>query len=86
MGGLNQVVHIWEYGRELFFEVLHLIDLISDSYSHRANVRAKLGGDPEWQAEYFQKILPWLQHQDNYTMKRSCSKYCADLKFNHILV
>lgn len=53
LGGLNQVVHIWEY----------------DSYSHRANVRAKLGGDPEWQSEYFQKILPWLQHQDNFTMK-----------------
>ena len=25
------------------------------SLSERAGVRAKLGGDPEWQAEYFQK-------------------------------
>merc|ERR1712080_65163 len=49
LGGLNQVTHIWEY----------------ESYSHRAGVRAKLAADPQWQKEYFQKILPWLQHQDN---------------------
>jgi len=54
LGGLNQVVHLWEYG----------------SLSERSGVRAKLGGDPEWQAEYFQKILPWLQHQDNITLSR----------------
>ena len=41
-----------------------------DSYSERAGVRAKLAVDKEWQQEYFQKILPWLQHQDNLTMKR----------------
>ena len=41
-----------------------------DSYSQRAGVRAKLAGDTSWQQEYFQKILPWLQHQDNLTMKR----------------
>eukprot|EP00090_Calanus_glacialis_P026222 TRINITY_DN41175_c0_g1_i1.p1 TRINITY_DN41175_c0_g1~~TRINITY_DN41175_c0_g1_i1.p1 ORF type:complete len:220 (+),score=42.14 TRINITY_DN41175_c0_g1_i1:3-662(+) len=52
LGGLNQVVHLWQY----------------DSYAHRAGVRAKLGGDQEWQVEYFQKILPWLQHQDNLTL------------------
>jgi len=54
LGGLNQVVHLWQY----------------DSYAHRAGVRAKLGGDPEWQSEYFQKILPWLHHQDNLTLER----------------
>merc|ERR1711997_825560 len=53
LGGLNQVVHVWKY----------------DSYSHRADVRAKLAVDQEWQSEYFQKILPWFQHQDNFTMK-----------------
>jgi len=52
LGGLNQVVHLWEY----------------ESLSERAGVRAKLGGDPDWQAQYFQKILPWLQHQDNMTL------------------
>jgi len=53
LGGLNQVTHLWEY----------------DSYSHRAGVRAKLGGHQQWQEEYFQKILPWLQHQDNMALK-----------------
>jgi len=52
LGGLNQVVHLWQY----------------DSYAHRAGVRAKLGSDQEWQSEYFQKVLPWLQHQDNLTL------------------
>merc|ERR1712038_299555 len=53
LGGLNQVVHLWQY----------------ESYSHRAEIRARLGGDQEWQQEYFQKILPWLQHQDNLTLE-----------------
>merc|ERR1712240_724155 len=53
LGGLNQVTHLWEY----------------DSYSHRAGVRAKLGGHQQWQEEYFQKILPWLQHQDNMALR-----------------
>lgn len=53
LGGLNQVVHLWQY----------------DSYSHRARVRATLAKDQEWQTEYFQKILPWLQHQDNLTLE-----------------
>jgi len=52
LGGLNQVVHLWQY----------------DSYAHRAGVRARLGRDQEWQSEYFQKILPWLQHQNNLTL------------------
>ena len=65
----HQVTHLWEY----------------DSYSHRAGVRAKLGGHQQWQVrlflivspdwivgkeEYFQKILPWLQHQDNMALRR----------------
>jgi len=53
LGGLNQVVHLWQY----------------ESYSHRAEIRARLGGDQEWQQEYFQRILPWLQHQDNLTLE-----------------
>merc|ERR1719327_1342870 len=53
LGGLNQVTHLWEY----------------DSYSHRAGVRAKLGGHQQWQEEYFQKILPLLQHQDNMAFR-----------------
>ena len=62
-----------------------MIHFIVDSYSHRANVRAKLGGDPEWQSEYFQKILPWLQHQDNFTMKRSSRKIVLSLECNVLL-
>ena len=70
LGGLNQVVHIWKYGKyHTISEFLDKKDFL-DSYQHRASVRAKLGGDPEWQAEYFQKILPWLQHQDNCTLRR----------------
>jgi len=51
LGGLNEVVHLWEYG----------------SLSERAGVRAKLGADPVWQADYFQKILPMMTKQDNIT-------------------
>ena len=43
---------------------------LAESYSHRAGVRARLGGDAAWQEEYFQQILPWLQHQDNLTLER----------------
>ncbi|XP_023335175.1 protein NipSnap homolog 3A [Eurytemora carolleeae] len=53
LGGLNQVVHLWEYG----------------SLNERAEVRAKLGQDQDWQNQYFQKILPMLQNQDNVTLK-----------------
>jgi len=52
LGGLNEVVHLWEY----------------DSLSSRAAVRAKLGVDEAWQREYFQLILPMLQHQNNLTL------------------
>ena len=66
------MVHIWKYGK--YHTNLIIVKLLNykylDSYQHRASVRAKLGGDAEWQAEYFQKILPWLQHQDNCTLKR----------------
>lgn len=49
IGGLNQAVHIWEYG----------------SLSERAGVRARLAGDPEWVGRYFGRILPMLQCQEN---------------------
>ncbi|KAH3784819.1 protein NipSnap homolog 3A-like [Dreissena polymorpha] len=48
-GGINDMVHIWEY----------------DSLQHRAEVRQKLAGDPAWIGNYFSKILPWLQRQEN---------------------
>lgn len=48
-GGINDMVHIWEY----------------DSLSHRAKVRHALAGDPEWVANYFSKILPMMQKQEN---------------------
>ncbi|XP_052817824.1 protein NipSnap homolog 3A-like isoform X2 [Mya arenaria] len=47
--GINDMVHIWEY----------------DSLKHRADVRQRLAGDPEWVGSYFSKILPWLQRQEN---------------------
>ena len=40
------------------------------SLNERAEVRAKLGQDQDWQNQYFQKILPMLQNQDNITLKR----------------
>jgi len=49
LGGLNQVVHIWEY----------------DSLEHRAQVRTNLAGDKEWIERYFSKILPMMSSQEN---------------------
>ena len=40
-----------------------------DSYEHRAGVRAKLASDDNWISQYFGKILPWFQKQDNMTLK-----------------
>jgi len=53
LGGVNQVVHLWEY----------------DSYDHRAGIRAKLAVDEDWISKYFGKILPWFLQQDNMTLK-----------------
>jgi hypothetical protein len=44
--------------------------LFTGSYGERAGVRAKLAVDKAWQEEYFQKILPMLQHQENITLDR----------------
>ena len=41
---------------------------ILDSYDHRAGVRAKLASDADWISQYFGKILPWFQKQDNMTL------------------
>lgn len=49
IGGLNQVVHIWEY----------------DSLCHRAKVRANLAGDSEWLGRYVSKVIDSWQLQDN---------------------
>lgn len=49
LGGLNEVVHIWEY----------------DSLEHRAEVRATLAGNQEWIQRYFAKILPMMSSQQN---------------------
>lgn len=49
IGGLNQVVHLWEY----------------DSLCHRAEVRASLAGDPEWLGRYVSKVIDSWQQQDN---------------------
>ncbi|XP_045112025.1 protein NipSnap homolog 3A-like [Portunus trituberculatus] len=49
IGGLNQVVHIWEYG----------------SLSERAGVRARLAADSEWIKRYFSHILTMIPCQDN---------------------
>lgn len=49
IGGLNEVVHIWEY----------------DSLSHRAEVRARLANDPDWLSRYVGRVISMWQHQDN---------------------
>lgn len=71
LGGLNEVVHIWEYG------ILALISLLKhsspikrflnfpDSLEHRAQVRASLATNSEWIQRYFAKILPWMSGQQN---------------------
>lgn len=48
-GTLNAATHIWQY----------------DSLSHRAEVRAALGKDPEWISQYVSKLLPCLESQVN---------------------
>jgi len=54
LGGLNQVVHVWEY----------------DSLAHRAAVRAKMAEDPEWAAQYVAPILnPAIVAQENLLMR-----------------
>ena len=40
----------------------------TDSYEHRAGVRAKLASDDDWISQYFGKILPWFQSQANMTL------------------
>jgi len=49
LGGLNQVVHIWPY----------------ESISQRARVRADLGKNATWKAEYMDLMLPMLRKQSN---------------------
>lgn len=49
IGGLNQVVHIWEYG----------------SLNERAGVRARLAADPEWVKRYLSAIVSAVSCQDN---------------------
>lgn len=53
LGGLNEVVHIWEY----------------DSFAQRTAVRAALGKDLNWQFTYFRHILNMMSKQDNVVMK-----------------
>jgi hypothetical protein len=47
-----------------------ILDFFADSFSARAKVRASLAVDKAWQEEYFQKILPMLQSQENMTLSR----------------
>ncbi|XP_063613229.1 protein NipSnap homolog 3B-like, partial [Penaeus indicus] len=52
IGGLNQVVHIWEY----------------ESLAHRSTVRAKLAGDKEWLSRYVSRVAGMWQQQENSLM------------------
>lgn len=52
IGGLNQVVHIWEY----------------DSLSHRAQVRANLANDPEWNSRYLGRVIGMFREMTNSAM------------------
>jgi len=49
LGGLNQVVHIWEY----------------ENYGHRTEVRKSLASNQDWIDQYFGKILPMMSGQTN---------------------
>ena len=71
LGGLNEVVHIWEYGtvRACYQRLIELTWnshlCITDSLEHRAQVRAQLAVNSEWIQRYFAKILPWMSGQQN---------------------
>lgn len=52
LGGLNEVVHIWEY----------------DGHDHRAKVRQALANDSEWQESYIKQVAPLWEKQENATM------------------
>ncbi|XP_069991947.1 protein NipSnap homolog 3B [Penaeus vannamei] len=52
VGGLNQVVHIWEY----------------ESLAHRSTIRANLAGDSEWMSKYVSRVAGMWQQQDNSLM------------------
>ncbi|MBL8589907.1 MAG: NIPSNAP family protein [Methylobacteriaceae bacterium] len=47
-GVLNSVVFLWAYR----------------DFAHRAEQRAKLAADPDWQA-FVPRLLPWLVHQES---------------------
>ncbi|XP_013402214.1 protein NipSnap homolog 3A-like [Lingula anatina] len=49
IGGMNQVVHIWEY----------------DSLKHRGQVRTSLASDPEWLSQYISRVISMWWKQDN---------------------
>jgi len=40
----------------------------TDNFEHRASIRAKLANDPEWKGEYFGRVVPMFQNQDNLTL------------------
>ncbi|XP_071494029.1 protein NipSnap homolog 3A-like [Diadema antillarum] len=52
IGGLNEVVHIWEY----------------ECFAARKAVRAALAVDQTWQSEYFSKALQMFEAQENASM------------------
>ncbi|XP_054714127.1 protein NipSnap homolog 3A-like [Uloborus diversus] len=52
LGGLNEIVHIWEY----------------DDHEHRAEVRKALANDTEWQKDYISHVAPMWISQKNATM------------------
>ena len=54
LGGLNQVVHLWEY----------------DSYEQRRKVREKLANDSQWLSEYAHLVGPMLSQQTNATLRK----------------
>ncbi|XP_064384709.1 protein NipSnap homolog 3A-like [Halichondria panicea] len=53
LGGVNEVVHIWEY----------------DNYSHRTAVRKALSQDKDWIEKCFSRILPMFANQTNVVLK-----------------
>ena len=67
LGGLNEVVHIWEYGVKKNIKCLyseHFIHIFSiDSFKHRADVRKMLANDKEWLETYVSKAFPMLRSQ-----------------------
>ena len=64
LGGLNEVVHIWEYGKLSLTSLKSLVILcLLDSFEQRTGVRKRLAADKNWVESYVSKAFPMISSQ-----------------------